>query len=374
MLSFWETKYFVHYDYIIIGSGIVGLTTAYYMRKKFPKASILILERGLLPTGASTKNAGFACMGSPSELLDDLTKMSEHEVAQLFQLRKNGLERLRTILTPTQIGYEANGSYELISANETFVLDKIEYLNNLLQPIVGKASFKIASEKISSFQFNTHEVNALIENTCEGEIDTGLMMKNLLQLVSSLNIEIKTGCEVVEINDLGATAEIRCQQKRMEQTITFKCERVFICTNAFAKSLMPELEITPGRGQVLITKPILNLSFKGIFHWQQGYYYFRTYQNRVLFGGGRNLDFEKETSTKFELNDRIQNDLIVKLKHVILPNYAFEIEQQWAGIMAFGSTKQFILKKHSETICMGVRMNGMGIAIGSEVGFQLSNL
>lgn len=124
MLSIWERNEFIQYDHIIIGSGIVGLTTAYYLKKNHPNKSVLVLERGLLPTGASTKNAGFACMGSLTEILDDLKTASEEEVLKLFLLRKKGLERLQSILGKEKMGYQTNGSYELIFENEKAALEK----------------------------------------------------------------------------------------------------------------------------------------------------------------------------------------------------------------------------------------------------------
>ena len=39
---------------------------------------------------------------------------------------------------------------------------------------------------------------------------------------------------------------------------------------------------------------------KGIFHLDEGFYYFRDYYNRVMIGGGRNLDFNNECTDKFE--------------------------------------------------------------------------
>ena len=72
-LSFWEkSAYFEKIDFLIVGSGIVGMSTALFLRKKYAHAKIVIIERGYLPTGASSKNAGFTCFGSPTELYDDL--------------------------------------------------------------------------------------------------------------------------------------------------------------------------------------------------------------------------------------------------------------------------------------------------------------
>ena len=70
-LSYWELKsWFSNVDYTIVGSGIVGLHTALRLREKFTTAKILVLEKGILPQEASTKNAGFACFGSISEIID----------------------------------------------------------------------------------------------------------------------------------------------------------------------------------------------------------------------------------------------------------------------------------------------------------------
>jgi glycine/D-amino acid oxidase-like deaminating enzyme len=74
-LSYWEIKnWFSNVDFTIVGSGIVGLHTAIRLRERFPKAKIILLEKGALPQGASTKNAGFACFGSVSEIIDEYKK------------------------------------------------------------------------------------------------------------------------------------------------------------------------------------------------------------------------------------------------------------------------------------------------------------
>ena len=59
-VSYWEKKsFFGLQDLIIVGSGIVGLTAAIHFKAKYPNKKVLVLERGIIPQGASTKNAGF---------------------------------------------------------------------------------------------------------------------------------------------------------------------------------------------------------------------------------------------------------------------------------------------------------------------------
>lgn len=74
-LSYWERETFLkNIDVLIVGSGIVGLSAALHLKEKSPSLNVVIAERWTFPFGASTKNAGFSCFGSVSELLDDLEK------------------------------------------------------------------------------------------------------------------------------------------------------------------------------------------------------------------------------------------------------------------------------------------------------------
>ena len=142
-LSYWEHKtWFDGLDFAIVGGGIVGLTTAIFLRDKHPKAKIVVFERGILPNGASTKNAGFACFGSVSEILDDLSAHSEQEVIQLIRKRYNGLQELRRLLGEDELGLEWNGGYELFTHDDPKTYETC--LSNL--PFVNE----LAKEAISS--------------------------------------------------------------------------------------------------------------------------------------------------------------------------------------------------------------------------------
>lgn len=372
MLSYWEKQSLLHYDVIIIGSGIVGLSTALSLKEKGAAKRILVIERGILPTGASTKNAGFACIGSLTEILDDLMHMSEAEVLSLVELRYKGLNRLRARLGDTTIGYAANGSYELISKEEEHCLDKLNYANQLLQPILGADAFALCNDNIKGFGFSSAHTRYLVQNNFEGELHTGKMMRGLIDMALHKGIEIKTGCEVQSVQEETAQVLVNVQHHYLNEVVAFKADKVVVCTNAFTKKLFPDTELKPGRGQVLITGPIAGLPFQGIFHFDKGYYYFRRVDDRVLFGGGRNKDFNGEESTAFEANETIRKDLIEKLQHIILPNHSFQIADWWTGIMAFGNTKFPIVEQKSPRLFTGVRMGGMGVAIGSEVGEKLA--
>ncbi len=372
-LSFWEKQsYFTGIDVLIVGSGIVGLNAAIALKQKDHRLNILVIDRGFLPYGASTRNAGFACFGSLTELIDDLSRMSEEEVFDLLLRRWNGLKRLRSLLKDANLGYEGMGGYEVFSAddknNYNECVERMSFFNSKLQKLTGhREVYKNADEKISQFGFN--KVEHLICNRFEGQIDTGKMMKSLVNKARHLGIEIINGIEIEKFSEEENKVVIQTKQG-----FDFKAKQLLITTNGFAQQLLPELEVIPARAQVLITEPIENLKIKGTFHYDKGYYYFRNVGNRLLFGGGRNLDFEKEKTFEFGLTEEVQEKLDTLMREMMLPKVNYKVEQRWSGIMGLGSSKTTIIKPISKNIFCAVRMGGMGIAIGSLVGDEAAEM
>ena len=365
-LSYWELKeWFTNIDFTIVGSGIVGLNCALELKRKYPKAKILILEKGMLPQGASTKNAGFACFGSLSEIIDDLNSHTEQEVYNLVDNRWKGLQLLRKNLGDKNIDFQQHKGFELCESESFFneCISKKEAINQLLKPIFKTAIFSVSDNK-----FNFQKIHEqYIVNNFEGQIDTGKMAFELLQKVQELGVKILNNITVE--NFIENNNKINIKTNRLD----FYTNKICIATNGFASQLLDE-KVKPARAQVLITKPIKNLQIKGTFHLDKGYYYFRNINDRILFGGGRNLDFKTEETTEFGETEIIQNELEIILKETILPNTKFEIEHRWSGIMGVGNQKNAIVKQISENAYCGVRLGGMGIAIGSLVGKELADL
>ncbi|MGJ8659352.1 MAG: NAD(P)/FAD-dependent oxidoreductase [Cellulophaga fucicola] len=366
--SYWEHKTWLSaVDFTIIGSGIVGLNCALHLRARFPNAKILILEKGMLPQGASTKNAGFACFGSISEILSDLERHTETEVVALVKKRLDGINLLRTNLGDSAIGYKNYGGHELfLETNSNLYehcLEKMTSVNTLLKSVFKEDPF-VASQ--NSFNFKKIQEN-YITHKHESQIDTGKMMQSLLQKVYQQGILILNNTTVKTFTALDTSVAVQTD------TFALQTKKLIVATNGFAAQLLNE-KVKPARAQVLVTRPIENLHIKGTFHLDEGYYYFRNIDNRILFGGGRNLDFKAEETTEFGQTQLVQHQLEKILKETILPNTPFRVDQRWSGIMGVGKQKNPIVKQVASNVYCGVRLGGMGIAIGSLVGKELADL
>jgi len=367
IVSYWEYKSWLsNIDFTIVGSGIVGLNCALNLKNRFPKAKILILEKGTFPQGASTKNAGFACFGSMSELLSDLQSHSEEEVVELVNMRVEGLRQLRSLLGDKTIDFQKFGGYELFP-NQGDLYEQCQEnmtrLNSLLHPIFQEEVFSFVSNR---FGFNNVK-NKFGYNAFEGQIDTGKMMSGLLKKVLAQDITILNQIQVKNYSQDNTSVKIETN------AFTFSSAHLLIATNGFAGELGVS-EVKPARNQVLITKPIQNLQIRGTFHLEQGFYYFRNIDNRILLGGGRHLDPETETTTELKSTLLIQNTLQELLRKTILPDVDFEIDQVWSGILGVHDQKKPVLRSLDSRVFCGVGLGGMGVAMGTLVGQQLAQL
>lgn len=372
-LSYWERETFLkNIDVLIIGSGIVGLNAALHLKEQQPKLNVVIVERGTLPSGASTKNAGFSCFGSVSELLDDLEVQDENLVWEILEKRWLGLQKLLQRVGIQKMDYFQYGSYEVFKNSDQDLFehccDHINTFNQRIAEITGKKeTFSINNTTIDNFGFGG--VKQLIWNQSEGQIHTGKMMSYLLQLVQQKGILILNGLNINALQENAQFVELQTENKW-----TFHARKVLVATNGFAKKLFSEIAVQPARNQVLVTQPIPNLAIKGCFHYHKGYVYFRNIDDRILLGGARHLDLDGETTDQFGCSSIIQNYLSNFLKTVIFPNQDISIDYWWSGIMGIGIGKKPLVKLWSKNIAVAVKMGGMGIAIGSLIGEEGAEL
>lgn len=372
-VSIWEKEsFFAPRDVIIAGSGFVGLWCAYFLKKQFPKLSIAIIERGIIPTGASTRNAGFACFGSATELLDDSFNMGEDKMLELVEMRHQGIEVIQNTFKPKAINMEIAGGYELMTSESGLTTKelgaKLKGLNATISKVIKKKNiFALANKKIKSFGFA--QVTQLIENKLEGYLHSGKLCQSLLELVHNAGVTVLNGIEIKGHEQIGEHVVLYTNHN-----VHLTCSKLLVCTNGFAKQLLPELSLVPARGQILVTSEIPDLRFKGTFHYDSGYYYFRNLGKRVLLGGARNKALEEESSAEMTTTAKIQKELENFLANFILPGKEFLITDRWSGIMGMGPEKMPIMQKISENIFCAVRLGGMGVALAPIIAKKMSHL
>lgn len=368
MLSFWEKEaFFNKTDVLIAGAGFSGLWMAFFLKKKAPHLAITLIDKHALPMGASTKNAGFACFGSPSELVANIEVMGEEKALFWAAERLHGIQLIAEYFGKNA-DYDPCGGYEVF--DEGSLLEKsiaaLPMFNQFFQEKTGKkTTYTIENDVLRQFGFERFGYS--IKNHAEGSLHSGKLIREMTKTVQQMGVTLLMGIELLGFQKTTNGISINTSVGELN------AKHLCLTLNAFLPELLPDLDCKPGRGQVLITEPIPNLPFTGTFHIEEGYYYFRNVGNRVLLGGGRNLDFEGETTTEFALTEAIQAKLEEWLYTAILPNKKVQITDRWAGIMAFDSSKTPIERLENEALSVCGRMNGMGVALAPSLAERLSD-
>lgn len=373
MSSYWELESFYSpQDIIIAGGGFAGLWSAYYLKKINPHLKILIIEKNTFPTGASTRNAGFACFGTVTELMSDAKISGTEKMLDLVTYRHKGLKKINKAFSPEEINYKQHGGYELITGRQYTstrqVEDDINWLNHSLQQTVGhKNIFRLADKKIR--QFNFQNTAHLIENKLEAQLHPGLLMQVLIRRLQVMGVTMMTGTELKSFEESNGDLSIQTNAP-----LHFTTTQLLICTNGLAGELLPDNKIVPARGQVLVTSPIKDLSFKGTFHYDEGFYYFRNIGNRVLLGGARNKAFAEEQTTDLLITEAVQQELERFLRDIVLPGRTYTIEHRWSGIMGMGKDKFPVIKEIKPNCFCLVGLGGMGVALAPVAGEQVAEM
>jgi gamma-glutamylputrescine oxidase len=368
-LSIWEKlSYWFDRDYVIIGAGLTGLFCAIELAQKEPKASILIVDRLLIGMGASSRNAGFCCFGSISELESDVELTGLEACMETVEMRFRGLQRLRKMVGDESLEYVASGGTEVFDSYESFQYyeDRISFWNRELSALTGDKATYSAINCPSGLRFS----EKMILNRQEGLINTGALLRKLESIASTLNIEVMRGLHLTHyISDA-----LRVNLFFDEIEAPLRTKKLILCTNAYSNDLVTGEDIQPSRNQVLITTPVTNNHLSGGFHYDKGYVYFRAINDSVLIGGARNhFEFENNQSKFGENLDNLEY-LMHILRSQVLVGQKFEMATSWSGILAGGKNRVPIVKNLEANVVLAARLGGMGVAIGSVVGMHAAAL
>ena len=321
-------------------------------------------------SGASTRNAGFACFGSPTEIIDDLSREEENRTINRISNRISGLSIWKDWIPGNIIEWDECSGYEVFEREEEMnfkeVLDQLPYLNKIGESASGNPRIYSKHQRISS----TLPYSIRIEG--EASLNPGKAHNSLYNLNQELGNQIINGVNVPNRNYWHKNSE---GWTIPTENGIFKAKRVVIAANAWTpKILDSDLDITPGRGQILMIKSAKPISYKGVFHAKKGYLYFRNSNNSLIIGGGRNLFQTNETSLEMTTTKEVQDYLELYARDVLLPNQDFSIQNRWAGIMAFSKrgNKDPLLYWYEPDLLIASRMCGMGVALAPIIGIKAS--
>ena len=104
------------YDAIIVGAGISGLATAFWLHKEDPSLTIAIVEKSRVAFGASGRNAGFITCGSVEHFNRMINKHGLEGATDIWRFAQENLRLLKEEIiqdSGPRMGFEHNGAFSL---------------------------------------------------------------------------------------------------------------------------------------------------------------------------------------------------------------------------------------------------------------------
>ncbi|MBU6323967.1 MAG: FAD-binding oxidoreductase [Bacteroidetes bacterium] len=369
-LSWWESRYWQKVDVVVVGAGIVGLLSALRIREQKPHYRIVVTDRDPLALGASSRNAGFACFGSITELQEDIEDKGREAALDLAVRRFEGFQALRALCGDEAIGLNLCGSREVfLTSEEKKYREALEWLPELNKDLASTTGTPETFRKADTRRLGMNVLSDSLVNCCEGILETDMLLRRLRNLAAEQGIELYGGFDIEYHERDGKGLRIRSGRHEIETGL------LLYCTNAFTPGFFPELPIVPARGQVFVSTPLSRPLPNEAFFYDRGYTYFRPLSgNRLLMGGFRNLDFHTEETYAMHTGGAVWEALLRFTSEVVLPAQEWKVDFAWAGTMAMGDERSPIVRSPESGVVVCARMSGMGVALSAKVSVEATEL
>jgi gamma-glutamylputrescine oxidase len=339
-------------DFLIVGAGLVGCSTAYFAAQA--GREVVITEARDLALGASSRNAGFMITGMDTYYHRAVERYGIDTVRDMWGLSRTTHGYLRQFIQAGNVPIDNCGS--MLLAESDTEAQELEQAARALQA--------------DGIDVEYHSNDPLRRGYCaaiEQPQDAAVQPYKLVEAIFQ-----QSGAELIANNEV-----YRIEQNHPEQVTVYTRKHIFqaryvmLCTNAYSPYIDPYFigKVIPMRAQCLVTAPLKNgpvLNTCGYSDY--GYMYYRdTFDGRLLIGGGRKQNTWLEGSTTDDrITDPVQRHLEAYLR-ARFPDVEEPVEQRWAGIMGFSVDKLPLVGTLPDKPRVGfaVGFTGHGLAMGA---------
>ncbi len=311
-------------DVAVVGGGIIGCSTAYWLKKCMPDKRVALIEAETLGYGATGRNAGFLLQGAAVDYVTDIERYGERRAALLWDFTLENRRLIEAELGPDRIALQSGGS--LILAGSTEENQRLRETALLLQQ--------------KGEQVEYWDGDAVRKEIRGAGFDGGLMissgarlnsMKLIREIAGRSGAVILEGHPVHEVESHQGGCIIHTSRREIHT------EQVVLCMNAFLPQLMPEIAtyVRPVRAQMLATDAQPHwLNYPVYSH--EGYYYIRQLDSgEILLGGARHLFVEEEVGYEDQTTPHLQEALLAYLAQHFSHLPAVSVRTRWSGVMGF---------------------------------------
>jgi len=316
------------FDAIIVGAGVSGLSTAYWLQKEDPSLKIAIIEKSRLAFGASGRNAGFITCGSVEHFNRMINKHGLEQATEIWRFAQENLRLLKEEVIQDNgdaMGFEQNGAYSLAAQDSEFAeLKNVSEIMNKLD---------IRNEVIPSHEIPTRVGAQGFVGGIRYMDDASINPVALVNRMSSkVNAKLFEGVEAIGF-------EKTPEGDRILKTDAgdFVAPMILLNLNGYSASLHPWFadKIYPTRGQCLMMEAVPRFMDAPCYANFYLDYFRQLPSGELLIGGFRQTEKQTEVGLSDHITDGIQKALHNFVVEYLPQFKDKKVTHRWSGVMGF---------------------------------------
>ncbi len=316
------------FDVVIVGAGITGLSTAYWLEKEDPTLKVAVVEKSRVSYGASGRNAGFVTCGSVEHFNRMINKHGMDQAVEIWRFSETNLRLLQEEIVRGEgksIQFENDGAFSLAAQENEF--DELKKVSEIM------SGLKIPNEIVGA---EGVEKRLGAKGFVGGIKYLGDSSTNPVALLERMRSMIKApifeGVEAYAISNRDDGTKVLKTDKG-----DFECSMIALALNGYAANLHPYFrdKIYPTRGQCLMTEPVARF-MEGPCYANFYLDYFRQIPTgELLIGGFRQIEKETEVGYSDHVTEVIQNSLHSFVVNHLPKLASAKVTHRWSGVMGF---------------------------------------
>lgn len=330
--SFWldrtPTQKQRSYDAVIVGAGISGLSTAYWLNQEDPTLKIAIIEKSRLAFGASGRNAGFVTCGSVEHFNRMINKHGLEQATAIWRFAQENLRLLKEKIIQDQanaLTFEQNGAYSLAAqANE---LEELKTTAGIMSQLSIRT--QVLSESEVAARVGARGFVGGIKYLDDASINPVALVEQLRRKVQA---DLFEGVEASAIlNGEDNTRILKTDNG------DFQAPMILLNLNGFSSTLHPWFsdKIYATRGQCLMFEKVPRFMDAPCYANFYLDYFRQLPSGELLIGGFRQIEKETEVGYSDHITEPIQKALYNFVSQHLPQFKNSPITHRWSGIMGF---------------------------------------
>jgi glycine/D-amino acid oxidase-like deaminating enzyme len=315
-------------DVAIVGGGITGVSAAYLLAGR--GASVVLLERDAVASGATGRNAGFLLAGIARAYGIAVKEHGRDRARLLWKLTLDNHALLREWIERERLSclYSRNGSYTLALSDQEFRAH--EKSARLLQEDGFRADLLDDTDVARLFPGSGFRGGLF--NPTDGEVHPVRLVRGLAEAAERRGARLHERTRVLAIDAGPAEVAVATEHGRLTASV------LLLATNAYTPLLHPYFQgpIVGVRGQMFATEPCPERLIPAPVYADFGFEYFRQLPDgRILAGGGRRAALDSELTYADRPSDAVQQAIAKFLGSCFPAAARLRVTHRWAGIMGF---------------------------------------